>query len=302
MSLATIAAASAVSRPPLLVPRFYRGNMCGVHVPQLPPIEGGPPDPTLVVSWIVFRYSASDRQRIYQVWRAKGFRDVLVSWPDARAAGLSIDAFVAHGAELLDSGFLPAVMLCSKDFDRPDVGAILDSAIPVLRALIDQNVIARASIGWELSLWLSPTQVQQLIDAICAVTVPAGIRTYVHFQQGYSSFQQPGGTFADFWNANVGKLTGVFHQKIHEQTKEQYRGDSGGLEDVLVRFAGGFHVSPDSGFGHPFDLIALEITAHQQFNGEFSEAQGDALALWALDTPGVDGPLGRVVVMGSGNG
>jgi hypothetical protein len=301
MSFAVIAAAAAC-RPRLVVPRLYAGNMCGVRVSGLPPIAGGPPDPSLVVSWIIFRYGPTDRERIYAAWRARGCVDALTSWPDARAAGLSIAEFVAHCSELVDAGFLPTVMLCSKDFDPADVTTILTGARAVLHALLDAGVVARVCIGWELSLWLSPTQVQQLIDAICAITVPAGIKTYVHFQQGYSTFGQPGETFAAFWNRNIGKLTGVLHQKVLTQTKAQYRGDSGGLCDVLLRFAGQFNVSPDSGFGHPFDLIALEITAAQQFDGSCSEADGDAFGCWACDTPAVNGPLGPVRVMGSGNG
>lgn len=281
--------------------RTYRGNMCGVHVAGLPSIPGGAADPSLVVSWLVFRYSAADRQKIYAAWTGAGCVDVLVSWPDAREA-LGVEGFVAHCQELVDAGFLPCVMLCSKDFDPPDVEWIVRGVRDVLVALVAAGVAPRVCIGWELSLWLSPTQVQQLIDYLAPPLVKQGIKVYVHFQQGYGSFQQPGKDFADFWNPNVGKLTGLLHQKVLSQSPGQYRYDSGGLYDILIRFAGGANCSPDSGFGHPFDCIALEINALQQFDGTQTEADGDALGTWAIETPGVMGPLGLVTVMGSGNG
>ena len=163
--------------------------------------------------------------------------------------------------------------------------------------------IPLACIGWELSLWLSPTQVQQLIDAICPILTPIGTRMYVHFQQGYGSFQQPGKFFADFWNLNIGKLTGLLHQKIESQDANQYRNDSGGLIDILQRFSGGFNCSDDSGFGHPFDCVALEITANAQFNQQMGELEGNTWGQFAIDTPHVFGPNGtEVKIMGSGNG
>lgn len=276
--------------------------MCGVRVPGLSYVDRGSHDPSLVVSWIVFRYPAADRQKIYRRWKEVGAVDVLVSWPDARGAGLSAAEFVAHCQELVAHGFLPCHMLCSKDFDPADVPTILASVERVLPALLAGGLAPRVCIGWELSLWLSPTQVQQLIDAIAPRCVKLGVRVYVHFQQGYGSFGQPDTHFHQFWNPNMGKLTGVLHQRVLTQNRDQYRYDSGGLYDILLRFAGNANCSPDSGFGHPFDLIAFEITAEPQFNGAMSESDGDDWGRWAMETPKAHGPAGWVGVMGSGNG
>lgn len=292
--------AGAVKAP--IAPREYRGNMCGVRVPGLEPVPGGANDPSLVLSWFIDRYSPESRQRIYAAWKAAGCGDVLVSWPDSRAFGQSPQQFVGTCQELVANGFLPCVFLCSKDMDPSDVPAILANIAPVLPLLIQAGVIPRACIGWELSIWLSPTQVQQLIDALAPPLVAVGTKVYVHFQEGYSSFQQPGEFFCDFWNRQVGKLTGLLRQKILSQNLHDYRYASGGIVDVLIRFAGHFNVVPDSGFGHPFDDIELEITAQDQFYGSVSEAQGNALGTWALETPPQSGPAGTVRVMGSGNG
>ncbi len=234
------------------------------------------------------------------------YTHVVLSWPDSRAFGQTPEQFVATCRELLEDGFYPCPFLTSKDFDpRDDAATILARLEEILPLLV--GVVPLVCIGWELNLFLGATPLQTLIDAIAPRFTPSGCRVYVHFSEGVSAWQQPGTpehptSFADFWAGNVGKLTGILRQKVLAQTPAQYRDDSGGIRDVLARFAGGFNCPADSGFGHPFDDIELEISAALQFNGSMTEAEGDALGRWAISTPGVMGPLGMVTVQGSGNG
>lgn len=271
-------------------PRFWRGNLCGVRIAGLPPVAGGASDTSLVLSWFIDRYNRDDRQAIRSCWRISGYSHVALSWPDSEAAGATPESFRDTCLELIDAGFFPCVFWCSKDFNPPDVAAILANIEKPLSLLI--GILPLACIGWELSLWLSPTQVQQLIDAIAPRLTPSGCRVYVHFQQGYASFQQDGGIFADFWKLQVGKLTGLLHQRVLEQDPQQYWYASGGLVDVLQRFAGNFFCPSDSGFGHPFDLVAWEITAQPQYNGEMSERDGDGWGSHAVSAPAQGGPAG----------
>jgi hypothetical protein len=296
VNLMTVAAASGARRR-LTVPRVYRGNMCGVRVPDLPSIPGGAPDASLVLSWFIDRYNPHDRQRVYAAWERAGVVDVLVSWPDSRDYGQSVAQFVQTCAELADRGFLPCVFLSSKYYDPADVDGILANALPCLKALIAAGVVARVCVGWELSLWLSPEQVQALIDALAAICNAAKVGLWVHFQQGYFAFEKDrrDATTADFWNIQVGKLQGVLHQRDLSWDMPMYRAR---IVDCLERFAGGFGFVTDSGYGHPFDFVALEITAQPQYNGETTEADGNAWGQWAIETPPVHG----VGVMGSGNG
>jgi len=278
-------------------PRFYRGNMCGVRVPGLPAIAGGANDPSLVLSWLYDRYNPEDRKRIRGVWKTQNYLDVLLSWPDSRAYGQTPQQFRETIDELLAEDFFPCPMLCSKDHDPHDVYGVKQNIEPILPYLID--VVPRICIGWELSLWLTPTQVQELIDWLAPMFTPAGTRVYVHFQEGYMAFQQPGQFIADFWKANVGLLTGVLAQKKLSHDNAQFRDWIG---DCLTRMAGNFNMPTDSGFGHPFDFVMLEISAQPQFNGGLSEAEGDTLGQFALNSPPASGPAGIVRVQGSGNG
>lgn len=278
-----------------IAPRTYRGQMCGVRVPGLPAVPGGAADPSLVVSWLYPFYRPDGRTKIRAAWA--NYPDVLLSWPDARARGFSADSFAAICDELIAAEFRPALMLCSKDFDPADVSGILSNIAPLLPLL--PRIASRVCIGWELSLWLSPTQVQELIDAIAPPCVNAGIKVYVHFGERVFSWQQDGQNTAAFWAANVGKLTGILAQKALAQDDAAFLD---WIHDCLTRCAGNFFMPTDSGFGHPFDFVMLEISAALQFSGACSEAEGDRLGRLAINAPAEHGPAGTVKVLGSGNG
>lgn len=269
-------------------PRFWAGNMCGSRVQGVAAVPGGAKDASLVLSWFYDRYDAADRAAIRRAWHVRGLTHVLLSWPDSRSFGQSPQQFLATCQELIGAGFYPCVMLSSKDQDVPDVNAIMNGLVPVLQDLV--GIVPMFCVGWELSLWLSPTQVQQLIDQTSTLLKrQPGTLLYVHFQEGYPSFQQAGGIVSDFWNPNVGKLTGLLYQKKLSQNDAEFL-DS--LKDCLERFGGGFNMIKG------FDFVALELTAAQQFNGSCSEAEGDRIGQLAMNAPKVNG----VGVMGSGNG
>lgn len=278
-------------------PRVWKANMCGVRVPGLQPVAGGAKDPSLVLSWFYDRYDGPSRAAIRATWQAKGLTHVLLSWPDSRSYGQSPQQFAATCKELIAAGFYPCVFFCSKDCDPPDVETIKARILEVLPFLV--GLIPMACIGWELSLWLSPTQVQQLIDWLAPQLVAVKCRVYVHWQEGYYTFPQPDHDNASFLLANVGKLSGVLHQRDLSLSKQEYRDR---LVDCLQRSAGQFNCPAVMIDGHGYDVVACEITAQPQFNGEMSEAEGNSWGQWAIDTPAVDGPVGPVSIMGSGNG
>lgn len=289
-------------------PRQYAGNMCGVRVPGLPPVPGGSSDSSLVLSWFYDRYNAGDQDRIRKVWGSK-YPDVLLSWPDSRAFGLSPAEFGLECSTLVNQGYRPAVMLASKlydpqgdkvNFDPTQLAGLVANIQEVVPYI--HNVVPRVGIAWESDLWMSPPTLHALIDAIAPIFVAYGCKVYVHFSPGKGSWQENGHDTAYFWDQHPGQLTGLFHQRIQGTTIDQYQFNASGcLDDMLVRFAGGAGFNIDSGFGHPWDLIALEITASEQFTG-MSEATGNQWGQYALATTPRQGPLGIVPVMGSGNG
>lgn len=280
-------------------PREYAGNMCGLRIAGLPPIPGGyPGKDDLFMSWFLGRYSPDIRRRL--IYPAYRYPDLLLSWPDERAQGMSPAQFGALCREVIAHGKRPAVMLLSKDYDPRDVAgcrAAIEPVIPHLR-----NVVPRACLGFELD-FLQPEVLHALLDWCAPIFVAWGCKFYVHFSPGKGSWQEDGHYTDYFWNAHIGQLTGLWHQRIPGTTADEYQyGASGCLDDMLMRFAGGFNFSPDSGFGHPWDLIALEITASDQAEGGMSVEDGDRWGRVALSTRSRMGPLGPVPIMGSGNG
>lgn len=293
--------------PPLKpAPRYWRGNFCGVRA-NVKPVDGGGDVNGLVLSWFYDRYDAGDRATIRATWKAKGYTHVVLSWPDSRAFGKTAQQFGATCRELIADGFYPCPFLYSKDFDPPNVSLILAGLADVLLELL--GVVPMVCIGWELSIALSPTQVQQLIDAVAPIFVKAGARVYVHFQAHYFSFsvehwddaqQKWVSVTADFWNANRGKLTGLLAQFDQENVTDHDRLDW--INDCLERCAGNDGMPSDIIDGHPVDFVGMELTAIPQFGGSMTEAEGDRIGRVVINAPPRTGPAGTVVVMGSGNG
>lgn len=114
------------------------------------------------------------------------------------------------------------------------------------------------------------------------------------------AFQNAGGSIADFWNLQINKLTGVLYQKKISQNRAEFL-DS--LSDCLQRMCGGFFMPDDSGFGHPFDLVGMELTAMSAFNDNMLEQEQNIWGQTAINAPHCFGPQGvEAWVMGSDNG
>lgn len=264
--------------------RWFKGNFCGIRVPGLPAVAGGSSDPSVVFTPFLDRYSLANQNLILTDYVARGYTHFKLSWPDSRDGnGQSIAQFVATCVLVQSYGLYPVVFLAAKGFDDP--GNYAAAAGPIIGPLIGAGVLPAACVGWELSLWMSPTQVQQAIDYCVSqgVTETAGHNLYVHFQVGYPAFQQPGQFTSAFWQANVSKLTGCLYQGDPSWSCHTLQDH---LFDIQVRQAGGAGWPSDSGFGHPIDFVADELTAMSQFFGGLSEAGGDQQGFYALCAPG----------------
>jgi hypothetical protein len=298
LSSSYLLVADAVSaRPWTPCPRTYSGNMCGIYLDGLPPVPGGASNPALVLSWFLDRFGDANQTRILDAYRERTLTDVLVSWPDSRSIGKSPQQFGDWCSSLYQRGFEPCVMLASKVYDTPTLSGLIAAVAPVLPFLTRR--VGRFGVAWEANLWISPEVLQQFIDWLSPQITPWGGKLYPHFSAGVASWQPDGNPFATFWNANIGKLTGLLWQA-------DVSWDPGYLQakakDILDRFAGQFFCSPESGFGHPFDCIGLELQAERVFDNGESEAVQNLYGQAAIHTPPTMGPLGPVRVMGSGNG
>lgn len=288
-----------------IAPRLYRGDM-GVFIPGAPDVGAGG-DPELVLSFMYPRYPAAFRKTIRAVWQARQSLDVLLSWQDDAAASLSLVASLAARQELCAAGFRPCEWLSSKTYmlavgARDNAPLALQIMAPTLAAFLKADCISRYCVGGELDLWNTYASLQALIDALAPAVNGIGRTLAVHFSTNRADWRpdHPGSTFAEFWNPNQGKLSGgLWFQSDSSANDADLQGE---MIPILTRFAGNAGVVPDSGFGHPFDCHAVEISLQAMFDGSMGQAECDRRGSVLLATPPQGGPAGIVSVMGSGNG
>jgi hypothetical protein len=288
-----------LSRAPV-APRVYRGDM-GVFINGAPDVGAGG-DQNLVLSFMYPRYPASFRATIRGVWQQRQSLDVLLSWQDDAAYGIPLGQIVAIRQELCAEGFRPCEWMASKVYmPRDDAAGTLAIMEPTLAAFLAADCISRYCVGGELDLWNSYDSLQAITDAMAPRVNGIGRTLSVHFSTNRADWRpdHPGSTFAEYWNPNVGKLEGLWFQADSSASDANLQAE---MIPILERFAGNAGCSPDSGFGHPFDCHAVEISLQAMFDGNMGQAECDRRGSVLLATPPQGGPAGLVNVMGSGNG
>jgi hypothetical protein len=282
-------------------PRLYRGDM-GVFIDGAPDVGAGG-NPSLVLSFMYPRYPADARATIRAVWQARQSLDVLLSWQDDIAYGLTLAQCVTIRQELCADGFRPCEWMASKVYMPRDNAALtLQIMEPTLAAFLAADCISRYCVGGELDLWNTYDSLQAMTDAMAPRVNAIGRTLAVHFSTNRADWRpdHPGSTFAEYWNPNQGKLSGgLWFQADSDASDADLQAE---MIPILQRFAGNFGVVPDSGFGHPFDCHAVEISLQKMFNEDMNQAECDRRGRVLLATPPQSGPAGAVSVMGSGNG
>lgn len=277
----------------------------GVFIDGAPDVGAGGA-PGLVLSFMYPRYPPEFRATIRAVWKARQSLDVLLSWQDDAAYGIRLGPCVAIRQELCADGFRPCEWLSSKTYmqaagAQDNAPLALQILEPTFAAFLEADCISRYCVGGELDLWNTYDSLQAMTDAMAPRVIAAGRTLAVHFSTNRADWRpdHPGSTFADYWNPNQGKLSALWFQADSDASDADLQAE---MIPILERFAGNDGVVPDSGFGHPFDCHAVEISLQKMFNGDMGQAECDRRGSVELATPSQGGPAGVVSVMGSGNG
>jgi len=297
---ACLAAMSSQAVKAPVAPRLYRGDM-GVFIDGAPDVGAGGA-PNLVLSFMYPRYPPEFRAVIRSVWKQRQSLDVLLSWQDDAAYGITLGQIIAIRQELCADGFRPCEWMASKVYmPRDDAAGTLQIMEPTLAAFLSADCISRYCVGGELDLWNTYDSLQAITDAIAPRINGIGRTLAVHFSTNRADWRpdHPGSTFADYWNPNQGKLSALWFQADSEASDANLQAE---MVPILERFAGNDGVVSDSGFGHPFDCHAVEISLQKMFDGGMDQAECDRRGRVELATPAQGGPAGMVSVMGSGNG
>ncbi len=268
-----------------IAPRLYRGDM-GVFIHRAPDVGAGG-DPNLVLSFMYPRYPPQFRPVIRSLWKQRQSLDVLLSWQDDAAYGLTLAEIIAARQELCAEGFRPCEWMASKVYmPRDDAAGTLAIMEPTLNAFLAADCISRYCVGGELDLWNSYESLQAITDAIAPRVAAIKRPLNVHFSTDRADWRpgRPGSTFADYWNPNQGKLSGLWFQSYSYDSDANLQNE---MIPILERFAGNDGVVADSGFGHPFDCHAVEISLEAMFDGNMGQAECDRrpLPLLPCSTP-----------------
>lgn len=276
--------------PPAPNLRWWRGNAWAVTIPGLPFVPGGSSEtPDQCLTWFLDRWSPDWQQTILDTYAQRGYTHFILSWPDSRSVGQSIEQFAQTCQRVQAIGCYACVFLGSKDYDPHDQWWDGWNVAPVIDALIAAKAMDIAIVGWELDLWNIPGDpLQSIVDGVTQRTVPAGIPTYVHFSTHVTWWGKDGSDRFAWWNLQRGKLTGLLYQGDSAWDVGLFQAR---MVDTLAQFA-----HTDSGFGHPFDDIAFETKASAQFDGPADENTGDLMDYLLLCTQA------GVSVQGFGNG
>ena len=287
-----------------IAPRIWRGDM-GVFIDGAPDVGAGGPQ-NLVLSFMYPRYPAAFRAVIRGVWEQRQSLDVLLGWQADVDYGIPLGQCVAIRQELCAEGFRPCEWLAAKPYmlaagARDNAALSLQIIEPTLAAFLAADCISRYCVGSELDLWNTYDSLQAMTDAIAPRVNGIGRTLGVHFSTNYADWRpdRKGSTFADYWNPNQGKLSDLWFQADVNASDADLQAE---MIPILSRFAGNAGVVPDSGFGHPFDCHAVEISLQAMFDGRMDQAECDRRGNVELATPPQGGPAGSVRVMGSGNG
>lgn len=301
-SLLVIDAGASVKAP--IAPRIYRGDI-GVFIDGAPDVGAGGAA-NLVLSFMYPRYPTAFRATIRSVWKQRQSLDVLLSWQDDAAYGIALGPCIVIRQELCADGFRPCEWLSSKTYmqaagARDNAALALQIMEPTLAAFLQADCISRYCIGGELDLWNTYASLQAMTDALAPRVVAIGRTLAVHFSTNRADWRpdHPGSTFAEYWNPNQGKLSGLWFQADSNASDADLQAE---MIPILERFAGNDGVVSDSDFGHPFDCHAVEISLQAMFDGVMGQAECDRRGRVLLATPAQGGPAGAVSVMGSGNG
>lgn len=273
----------------------------GVFIVGAPDVGAGGAA-NLVLSFMYPRYPAAFRATIRGVWKQRQSLDVLLSWQDDTAYGLTLSQIVAIRQELCAEGFRPCEWMASKVYMPADnAAATLQIMEPTFAAFLRADCISRYCVGGELDLWNTYASLQAMTDAMSPRVIALGRTLAVHFSTNRADWRpdHPGSTFAEYWNPNQGKLSELWFQADSSASDADLQNE---MIPILERFAGNDGVVPDSGFGHPFDCHAVEISLQAMFDGAMGQAECDRRGSVLLATPAQGGPAGMVAVMGSGNG
>jgi hypothetical protein len=269
---------------------FLRADAWGVPVVGLPFVAGGSSEhPERLLTAFLYKYDRALWPACFQAHRDRGYTHWILWWPNARADGMPLAAFVEMCKTIQAAGFYTQVGLNSKECDPRDrTPAEWQSALdPVFNALNAAKAADEYAV-WEWDSHNVPGQ--PTIDAFRYMgrrAHEAGASFWAHFIPEHTSWFADGdsrGRFG-FWS-DLGKdVDGL-----------QYQAEPGwDIGEIQARLVDTLKQFAQQGDQHK--VRAFELTALLQFTHDRpTEDEANALGYLACCT------AGPTTVWGYGNG
>lgn len=128
---------------------YSRGNAFAVTINNLPFVLGGSSlHPERLITWFFDRFPPEWQVEIIRQYRdIRKYRHFVLSWPDSRAYGCTLQQFRTTCETIKAAGLYPHVKLASKDFDPRD------QSFEQWRAALSPVLEALAGVAEEYGVW-----------------------------------------------------------------------------------------------------------------------------------------------------
>ena len=252
MSVAYLLSSGAVKPPPVVIPRpplplplpnpvrdgdpfsqslpweppaipnvdYYRGDAWGVEMPDAPLVPGmNPATKDRILSWFIDRYPLDFQKAYLTKYAGFGYTHITLSPPDSiEGYGQTLEQFVE--TVKLCKQYVPYVCcnMMSKDYPPFGVGRYqltFDQFVaynaPRLEALLP--LVSEVVPGWEWDLYFPSSPVAiQMISWMGNQAHAAGVKCYLHFSSGVTSWQANGQDRFTFWDQLGTSVDGLNYQ------------------------------------------------------------------------------------------
>jgi hypothetical protein len=282
----------------------YRGNFCGIRVPEAPGVVGGANatipggDTSLVMACHLDRYPQEIQDQYLARYASYGYTHVQQSIGHSAEAGRSIAQFVETQQRIQSYGlfadiwFLGGPGFATRDRDATYWRPRLD---PWIDALLANDAIDTACVGWQLDGYNKESDtrtgngpLQSTIDYLADRLGPHNIPIGTHWINEAGAWNTPMDRFS-WWRRQRNRISFFHHQGDVRMPIPLYQAK---LADTLSAFGDG-RVGRSGLFGdRPFGLVVFECSAQGQFDGYISEDEGDLRSYLLMCTSGVSRPVG----------
>jgi hypothetical protein len=287
---------------------FYRGQFCGLRIPDAPVVPGSNGDnPECIMACLLDNYPVSVQDEFLETYANCGYTHLQRSLGHALGWGNTIESYIALSEKArsvyglycdhwLIANELPGFQ---KDADASYWGPVLE---PHIAALLKAGVMDLCCVGWQMDQWNAPGNPIISLIAWVAKRIPAHIPLYTHWMNEALAWWKTGGeVWTDpqywphgilvhdrfsWWYAMQPYLTGGHHQGNTRMLIKEYQDricdtlDFFGDENGRDTSKGDMGQSQRDGT-RPFALTVFECSAQDQFDDTpsnpyaISESQGD---------------------------